>query len=256
MSGWRPGYSCRGAACARSGAGLGADSPGEGAWIMTKTAHFGSNRNFSLSKAILLYSDGRELFATVHEPRDSPDGGPPYLDSGEALTVDFLKQLAKGLGRSVPREILPSNVLARTPDILVWWMRQQRRAMFFNDSGDGRTLNGKVFPQPALVFKVCGSELSVRALAENKRPRPDTPLMFAPYWNCDAGGRVCQGSMRAPGKLCLEAMMGWEKAFFESEFTHPAIGARLTAHPEGFLGRWRALAGGRDGIPRRVLVDG
>jgi len=104
------------------------------------------------------------------------------------------------------------------------------------------------------VFKVCGSELSVRALAENKRPRPDTPLMFAPYWNCDGGGRVCQGSMRAPGKLCLEAMKGWEKAFFESEFTHAAIGARLTAHPEGFLGLWRDLAGSEVEFPGEFLV--
>ena len=75
---------------------------------MTKSAHFGSNSSFGLSKAILVYSDGQHLFATMHEPRDSPDGGPPYLDAGEALTIDFLKQLAKGLGRSVPREILPS----------------------------------------------------------------------------------------------------------------------------------------------------
>lgn len=178
---------------------------------MTKSVHFGSNRSFGLSKAILVYSDGQELFATVHAPKDSPDSGPPYLDAGEALTVDFLKQLAKGLGRNVPREILPANVLVRTPDMLVWWTRSQHRTMFYSDSGDGRTLNGKVLPQPALVFKVCGSEVSVRALVENKRPRRDTRLMFAPYWNCDAGGRVCQGSMRAPAKLSLEAMKGWEK---------------------------------------------
>jgi len=75
---------------------------------MTKSAHFGSNSSFGLSKAILVYSDGQQSFATMHQPRDSPDGGPPYLDAGEALTIDFLKQLAKGLGRSVPREILPS----------------------------------------------------------------------------------------------------------------------------------------------------
>ncbi len=63
---------------------------------MTKSAHFGSNSSFGLSKAILVYSDGQQLFATMHQPRDSPDGGPPYLDAGEALTIDFLKQLAKG----------------------------------------------------------------------------------------------------------------------------------------------------------------
>jgi PRTRC genetic system protein B len=221
---------------------------------MTKTVHFGSNRRFGLSKAILVYSDGQELFATVHAPRDSADGGPPYLEAGEALTVEFLKQLTKGLGRSVPREIFPANVLVRTPDMLVWWTRSQHRTMFYSDLGDGRTLNGKVFPQPALVFKVCGLELSVRALTENKRPRPDTQLMFAPYWNCDAGGRVCQGSMRAPGKLCLGVIRRWEKAFFESEFTHAAIGARLTTHPEGFLGLWRDLAGSDGVFPGEFLV--
>ena len=137
---------------------------------MMKTTHFGSNRSYGLSKAILVYSDGQEAFATVHEPRDSPDGGPPYLDAGEPLTVDFLRQLAKGLGQTVVREILPANVLARTPDMVVWWTKQQRRVMFYSDSSDGRTLNGQVFPQPPLVFRVCGSELAMRALAENKRP--------------------------------------------------------------------------------------
>ena len=38
---------------------------------MTKSAHFGSNSSFRLSKAILVYSDGQQLFATMHEPRDS-----------------------------------------------------------------------------------------------------------------------------------------------------------------------------------------
>jgi hypothetical protein len=67
---------------------------------MTKAAHFGSNRSFGLSRAILLYSDGQTLFATLHETKTSPDGGPPYLDAGEPLTADFLKQVAKGLGRN------------------------------------------------------------------------------------------------------------------------------------------------------------
>jgi len=221
---------------------------------MMKTVHFGSNRSYGLSRAILVYSDGQESFATIHEPKNSPDGGPPYLDAGEPLTVEFLRQLAKGLGQTVAREILPANVLSRTPDMMVWWTRPQRRVIFFSDSSDGRTLNGKTFPQPPLVFRVCGSELAVRALAENKRPRSDTALMFAPYWNCDGTGRVCQGSMRAPEKLCLDAMRAWERAFFESEFTHAAIGARLTAHPEGFLGLWRDLANSESQFPAEFLV--
>ena len=222
---------------------------------MMTTTHFGSNRSYGLSKAILIYSDGQEAFATVHEPRNSPDGGPPYLDAGQPLTVDFLRQLAKGLGQTVVREILPANVLARTPEMLVWWNKQQQRVMFYSDSSDGRTLSGQLFPQPALVFRVCGSELAIRALAENKRPASHTALMFAPYWNCDGSGRVCQGSMRVPGKLCFEAMKNWERAFFESEFTHAAIGARPTTHPEGFLGLWRDLMSSPEGFPAEFLVN-
>jgi PRTRC genetic system protein B len=142
---------------------------------MTKTTHFGSNRSYCLSKAILVYSDGQEAFATIHEPRDSPDGGPPYLDTGEPLRMDFLRQLTKGLGQTVQREILPANVLARTPDIIVWWTKPQRRVMFYSDSSDGRTLNGQVFPQPPLVFRVCGSELAIRAF-----PAGACPLQFPP----------------------------------------------------------------------------
>src|ERR1035437_2159523 len=56
---------------------------------MTKTTHVGSNRLFGLSKAVLVYSDAQEAFATVHEAKPSPDGGAPYLDAGQSLTVDF-----------------------------------------------------------------------------------------------------------------------------------------------------------------------
>ena len=101
---------------------------------MVKTSHFGSNRSYGLAKAILLYSDGQEAFATVHEPKNSPDGGAPYLDAGEPLTVDFLRQLAKGLGQTVAREILPANVLARTPE---GW-RFRRRELIHAFKGEMR----------------------------------------------------------------------------------------------------------------------
>jgi PRTRC genetic system protein B len=223
---------------------------------LTKTTHFGSNRNFGLSKAVLVYSDGKEAFATVHEAKRSPDGGAPYLDAGQPVTMDFLTQLAKGLGRTTQCEILPPNILAYTPDMLVWWTRRQHRVMFYGSSSDGRSLSGKVFPQPPLVFRVCGSALSVRALREDRRPQPNAPLMVAPYWNCDRQrGRVCQGSMRVPGNLCLAARKTWENAFFESEFTHAALGATLTNHPEGLLGLWRDLTESEGDFPVEYLIN-
>ena len=51
------------------------------------------------------------------------ENGIPYLTPGEAVTTAFLRTLAQGLGAQVKPEILPDNVLARTPDMLVWWSR-------------------------------------------------------------------------------------------------------------------------------------
>ena len=51
-------------------------------------------------------------------------------------------------------------------------------------------------------------------------------------------------------------MKPWERAFFESEFTHAAIGAHLTAHPEGFLGLWRDLAESEAVFPSEFLIKG
>jgi hypothetical protein len=69
--------------------------------------------------------------------------------------------------------------------------------MFFGGTDEeARKLNGLVFPHPALIFKVAGRDLFVRAVATSSRPSPETPMKTAPYWNTDA--RVCAGSMRVP----------------------------------------------------------
>ncbi|MGI8743640.1 MAG: hypothetical protein ACR2NN_13920 [Bryobacteraceae bacterium] len=127
--------------------------------------------------------------------------------------MEFLKELGRQLGASLPKEILPASVLVRSVDMLVWWTPRQMRLMFYGDASDGRALNGKAFPVPPLVFKVSGSELSVRALASAERPSANTKLMIAPFWNTDSRGTVCQGSMRAPARLTLDAISQWEGLF-------------------------------------------
>jgi PRTRC genetic system protein B len=125
--------------------------------------------------------------------------------------------------------------------------------MFFGGTNEeARKLNGLVFPHPSLIFKVSGRDLSVRAVATNSRPSPETPMKTAPYWNTDI--RVCPGSMRVPDTIDVASISQWEDAFFQSEFTHAAGAVRLTSHPEGFIGLWRSLAG-KKRFPVQYLTD-
>jgi PRTRC genetic system protein B len=214
----------------------------------------GDNRIFTLKQAVLLYQEGSRTFATLHEVKHQPDRA-PYLCAGQSVTTGFLETLAKGLGASMAAEVLPEHVLARTPELIAWWSPAQRRLMFFGDGGPrARALNGKTYPHPALVFMIHGRELFVRALAQDSRPKADTRLRSAPYWNTDAHGRVCLGSMRVPDEVSVGSLSGWENAYFASEFTHPSGAVRLTSHPSGFLGLWSGLAG-RKHFQAKFLAD-
>ncbi len=114
-------------------------------------------------------------------------------------------------------------------------------------------LDGKVFPQPPLVWRVCRGSLAVRALLENKRPVAGTKLAFAPFWNLSNDGTVCLGSMRHPESNSIASIGAWEQGFYESAFTHGNV-ARITKHPGGFEGMWMELAGKRTPFPSKYLI--
>jgi PRTRC genetic system protein B len=215
----------------------------------------GANCEFKLSEAVLVYRDGGgEAFASLHRVKQD-DSGVPYLAPGESLTTAFVRTLAQGLGAQVKPEILPDNVLARTPDLLVWWSPPQSRVMFFGGTDEeAKKMDGLVFPHSPLVFKVMGKDLFVRAMATTSRPGPHTPLKTAPYWNTDSRGLVCAGSMRVPESSDIASIPAWEDAYFQSEFTHAAGAVRLTNHPGGFIGLWSSLVG-RKRFPVRYLTD-
>ena len=215
----------------------------------------GGNWEFNLSEAVLVYrAGGGEAFASLHRVKQD-DSGVPYLAPGESLTTAFVRSLAQGLGAQVKPEIFPDYVLARTPDLLVWWLPPQRRVMFFGGTDqEAQKINGLVFPHPALVFKVAGKDLFVRAMAATSRPGPETHLKTAPYWNTDIGGLVCAGSMRVPESSDIASIPAWENAYFQSEFTHAAGAVRLTSHPGGFIGLWKGLTG-RKRFPAHYLTD-
>jgi len=216
----------------------------------------GANRTFGLKNAVLLYRDGTSMFATLHSVIMRGKSGAPYLGPGQALTTAFLRTLAEGLGARIAAEILPEKVVARTPDMITWWTPPVREVMFFGGADpEARALDGGTYPHPALVFKVTHRELFVRALERDMRPAAETLLKTAPYWNCDAAGRVCLGSMRIPDETSVESIAGWQAGFFRSQFTHPNGAVRLTTHPGGFISLWKSLKNSQLPFPIEFLTD-
>jgi len=184
------------------------------------------------------------------------DDGGARLAEGQLVTPQMLVDLMASLGQSVPIEILPDRVIVRTPENHRWWTPARERIMFFSDRGDDAVLkkmNGKSYPHPPLLFKTSGTDVSVRALLENKRPMSDTNLYTAPYWNCYENGVVCTGTMKIPREKSVAAIEEWEESFFRSEFTHAAGVRNHVRYPGGCLAMWKSLAAKRK-FPSRYLI--
>ena len=105
--------------------------------------------------------------------------------------------------------------------------------MFFNGgTEEASSLNGHVYPHPALVFKVNGHSLFVRALADDSRPDVRTPLKTAPYWNTrQDNGLVCMGITRLPDSNSADSIVEWEQAFFRSFSRTPMAPCDSPASP-------------------------
>ena len=213
----------------------------------------GENHRFELHDALLVYGDRQRSFITRHQVTLRKDAA-PTLGPAQPLTIGFLESLVRSLGGGTKAEVLPENVLAKSDRMIAWWTPSCRRQMFYeNAEGKAAKLNGRMFPQPALVWRVSNLALKIRALAVNRRPTVEATLAVAPYWNLSDDGRVCTGSMRCPDSASVSSIPAWERAFYESAFTHANVG-RLTRHSGGFEGLWTDLADKRKAFPVKTLI--
>ena len=214
----------------------------------------GDSSTMRLQRAVLLYGDNpkRCSFAAVHDVVPRKDDI-PTLGQARLLTVEFVRELIKSLGRNHPFEILPENVLFRNDFVTVWWVPAGTRPLFFHEETAAAALSARKFPIPPLVFQAAGHALYVRALAENRRPEASTSLFVAPFWNVYANGSVCQGFMRSPKDNSLASLQAWERAFFGSNFTH-TIRDKVCQHPGSAIGMWQELAEKPGPFPVEYLV--
>lgn len=216
----------------------------------------GSELELKLYHAVLLYrnDNGNRVMATVHDVVQKEHDGIPLLGAGQLLSTAALRELTKQLAMSCPVEFLPEKVIARTPELIAWWTPAAIRHMFFREGSELGDLSGKLFPHPALLFVVRNGTLFLRALPTSERPQARTKLAAAPYWNIDTNGAVCAGTMRRPKSLTVDSIAAWEQAFFQSEFTHPGGGGRLTRRKGGTATLWKSLAG-KETFLRSTLIE-
>ena len=216
----------------------------------------GSELELKLYQAVLLYKNdhGNRHMATVHRVVQEEADRSPLLGAGHLLRTASLLELARRLGTGCPVEFLPDQVVARTPELLAWWTPATVRPMFFRVGSELEGISGKRFPHPALLFVVRNNVLYVRALSASRRPGADSKLAAAPYWNIGGDGAVCAGTMRAPKSLTVTSMTAWQQAFFQSEFTHPGGGGRMTEHRGGTTAPWKSLAS-KKRFPLSTLID-
>src|ERR1700746_2743134 len=91
----------------------------------------GGSEELRLKGALLVYQGKSRGFVAWHEVRRSDAAGAPFLGEAQEVSTEFVRRLAQGLGRDVPIEVLPENVLVRTPEVIVWWTPAEARTMFF-----------------------------------------------------------------------------------------------------------------------------
>ena len=217
-----------------------------------------------LEKAVLLYeqqgySNDKTAYASVHEVRFN-GGGQAVVGPGEPATREGLLAALDALLGKLPCQFLPSNVLAASRKRLVWHVPASRRPLYFEGSTALAGLSGSVWPLPALVFAASGlpndgsAKLSVYAVRRRGRPRPDTLLYHAPFFNVYKNGGVCLGSMRKPSTTGIAAAEAWTEAFFQSAFTHGTGHALLRGQP-GYVQTMQTLAGCPDAsFPTKRLI--
>lgn len=208
------------------------------------TIHLSKALEVRLSKAILLYSapHSNDAFATIHNVMTTGDA-PAVIGPGQCLSREGLDDALKALNkRPQRREILPSNVLWFGDSRICWFVEAARRPIYFKTTNAkwNEEMNGKEVLHPPLVFLGQPGRLAVWALASNDRPTGETNLYQAPYFNIYDYGAMCNGNAKLPDVPSVESISQYERAFFETNFTHTNT-RQLVAGTMGHDGFWRYM---------------
>lgn len=180
-------------------------------------------------KAALVVFTTSGFTAPYIEYYDMDETGSPV--NPHPLTVREAQSLSKALdtreqsGKAFlrPEGVLPENVLHLDPSAngsAVWYTKPQAQKLYFAESLG--LANGTI-ALPALVWKATKKELQLFALKSKTKPKAETPLYHAPFFNLYQKGNVCMGNVNIALKSAAtleEFITAWQGYFFGSYFSH------------------------------------
>lgn len=173
----------------------------------------------TLQKAFLVYGTSQDVLTTISVNDTEVINGSAVIKEGRLVTRKDMKRFANSVldNKESGLEFLPYELLAKDDEQFVWWMPAGPQRLFFAARDKGLEKCNGIVDNPSLIFAWTNNDWYVLAIEGSQRPTPDTPLLFAPYFNVNDNHKICIGSTQLPKN---NDVLAWTKAFFASNFTH------------------------------------
>lgn len=215
----------------------------------------GGARVYQLAHAILLYEarsamGDADVYATIHNVERFRRGG-PRLAPGTPATPEACAAFTRSIAdRAAFAGWIAPEILFIGPRTVAWWRAPAAATVFFetehNEAKRRLGMRQGRTPQPGLVHVLKDGQWHVYAVKGKDRPGPGTKLFRAPYFNVWKDGRICEGNVERPKRVTPDTLRKFERAFFDSRFTHPNDNSRqLTLYKRGVYELWRDLLDGK-----------
>ncbi len=213
-------------------------------------------------KAILIYKNFSEVENKIYvESFDIDKNGKPI--NAHPLSEQESAALSKALQHSVKKEnnflqcrgIISENILfinTTYNGFVIWFTPEQKVNLFFKNELGIPSGKAKV---PALIWKATKNHLEIFAVQENKRPKENTQLFFAPFLNVFRTGKVCMGTVdiNIENKCCLEDFIKyWEEYFWNSWFSHGVENYNPVS--ANIIQLWKEHVNTNKNFPTEVLI--
>lgn len=158
------------------------------------------------------------------ETRPIKDDGRP--GPAKPVSLDFMRAIAKAYRdkeERTPFGPMPTNILYADSRLgkekYVWWTPPMKRMMYFTED---IPMKQTTYNIPGTIYVAESHSFHVYCF-EGRKPKPNSELLFGPFYNYYHDGGVCLGNARVEWPETItwkDILFHWEKMFWGSENSH------------------------------------